>query len=427
MQILEYSLCLIECTVFFVFLGSLLEKRHKYLLPMILVVLLGSVVTFLCSNFSMYIKSTVSLSILLIGSSVLYKDKLLVKLSYSSVILFIISIIDVIFGDLFALVIDGNFSDVFFSNFTYRLIFCLLIKAVDIAVLFVIQNMFKHIEKNFKSKYWGLFAAVFLVLLTTSTVFMEFCLETNLNMKIMLLISISFFAMCLIIIYFFSEICTGFQRDKHLFALEINNKALEEALAVQSSNSANLQKIRHDITKHTANAVALIENGKTEDAIILLKNTVEVSKIKPKYSINTGNSIVDAIISSKATLCESKGVLFTYRIEPLENIKIETVDLSSLLSNLLDNAIEAAQKTSNGYVKFEIFKYKAYYGICVENSYIGESSILHSGMQLFSTKSDNTMHGYGTQIIKDIARKYSGDSSWNASEDSFKVNVLLKM
>lgn len=428
MQIFEYSLCLIEYIIYFTFLNFLLENRYKKIFPLLLVILMGSAELFFCSNLDIYLKTLINLLTLLIGSSILYKDKLYIKLSYSTVILFTMSIIDIIFGDLFALVIDGNYSDVFYSNFTYRLIFCLLIKVVDVAVLLIIQRTLQRIDKNLKMKYWGLFCTVFLVLLATSTLFMGFCLKINLDMEIMLPISIAFFAMSQIVIYFFSEICAGFQRDKRLFALESNYRALEETIAAQSINSENLRKIRHDITKHTANAVALIESGKTDDAITLLKNTGEAAEtIIPKYNINTGNNVVDAIISSKAALCESKGIMFSYQIEPLEDIRIDTVDLSSLLSNLLDNAIEAAEKTVNGYIKIEIFKYKAYYDICVENSFMGKDSISYSGLQLLSTKPDNVMHGYGTQIVEDIARKYDGDSTWNADGEIFKSNVLLKI
>lgn len=428
MQIFEYSLCLIEYIIYFIFFSFLLEKRYKKIFPLLLVILMGSAELFFCSNLDIYLKTLINLLTLLIGSSILYKDKLYIKLSYSTVILFTMSIIDIIFGDLFALVIDGNYSDVFYSNFTYRLIFCLLIKVVDVAVLLIIQRTLQRIDKNLKMKYWGLFCTVFLVLLATSTLFMGFCLKINLDMEIMLPISIAFFAMSQIVIYFFSEICAGFRRDKRLFALESNYRALEETIAAQSINSENLRKIRHDITKHTANAVALIESGKTDDAITLLKNTGEATEtIIPKYNINTGNNVVDAIISSKAALCESKGIMFSYQIEPLEDIRIDTVDLSSLLSNLLDNAIEAAEKTENGYIKIEIFKYKAYYDICVENSFMGKDSISYSGLQLLSTKPDNVMHGYGTQIVEDIARKYDGDSTWNADGEIFKSNVLLKI
>lgn len=431
MQVLDYALCLIEYSAFFIFLNTLLESRFKNYLPLIAVITAGATTLFFCSDLDMILKSIMGLAVLMIGSTILYKDRPVVKLSYSLFLLFNLSIIDVIMGNLFALILNEDYSTVFFSIFTYRLVSCLVIKAIDILVLIVTQKAFRHIDKNLKSKYWGLFSAVFLVLLVACVMFLDFYLNLRQSQETILpilFISLAFFAMSLIVVYFFCEICAGFQRDKRLFALEANCRALEETIAAQSSNSENLRKIRHDIANHTANAVALIENGKTGDAITLLKSTGGAAEIIiPKYNINTGNNVVDAIISSKAAVCESKGIVFTYHIEPLEEIKIDTVDLSSLLSNLLDNAIEAAEKTANGYIKIDIFKYKAYYDICVENSFMGNDSIVHNGLRLLSTKSGDVMHGYGTQIIEDIARKYDGDSTWNADGEIFKSNVLLKI
>jgi len=430
MQILEYSLCLIEYAALFIFLNSLLERRFLKRIPLFLVIIVVATLMFFSTDLSMIVKTIISLTSLLVGSSFLYKDKLIVKLSYSLLILFVLSIIDLIFGNIFALAIDDIFSDVFYSNFTYRLISCLLIKLVDVVVLIVMHKAFMRIDKNLKSKYWVFFSAVFAVLLVSSVIFTDFYLTLNQSKGIILLIlfiSLAFFAMSLIVVYFFSEICAGFQRDKRLFALETNNRALEEALASQNSNLRNLRKIRHDIKNHTANAVALIESGKADEAAALLKSAGDVVNIVSKDSINTGNNVVDTIILSKSAFCESKGIAFTYRIEPLDKIEIDAADLSSLLSNLLDNAIEAAQKVTDGYVRIEIFKYKAYYDICVENSFMGKNSIVHNGLRLLSTKSNDAMHGYGTQIIEDIARKYNGDSTWNADGEDFKSNVLLKI
>lgn len=430
-QILDYILCLIEYTSFFIFLNTLLEKRFKNFFPIIAVIISASTLVFFFTDLNMVVNSIICLTVLLFGSLILYKDKLIVKLSYSLILLFVLLIIDIISSNLFALIFDEDILTVFYSVFKYRIISCLVIKAIDILVLFIMQRAFRQIDNNLKSKYWGLLSAVFLVLLTTSVLFVNFYLKLHQSKEMIFLflfVSLAFFAMSLIVVYFFSEICAGLQRDKRLFALETNNKTLEEALVTQNSNSENLRKIQHDITKHTANAIALIQSGKSDEATALLLNSEEaVKKISSRYSINSGNNVVDIIISSKASFCESKGITFSYHIEPLEEIRIEPVDLSSLLSNLLDNAIEAAQKTSNGYINIEIFKYKAYYSICVENSFMGKDTIVHSGFQLLSTKSNSVMHGYGTQIIKDIASKYDGDTSWNADGKTFKVNVLLKI
>lgn len=431
MKILNYVLCIIEYATFFFFLRSLLESRFKTLIPLILAIIIGATIMYFCMGLDLVIKTLIGCAVLFIGSSILFNSKIPIKFSYIFLLLFTVSIVDIIIGYLFALVFMEDLAGIFFSDFGYRLISCLVIKVIDIVVFFFIQRAFKRVDKNVHSKYWGLLGVIFLILHGASIIFLKLYLkshqgaETNL---IFLFVSLAFFVMSLIVIYFFTEICAGLQRDKRLFVLETNNRTLEEALALQNSNAENLRKIKHDITKHTLNAIALIESGKSDDAAALLRNAEEnAAKNIQKYNVNTGNNVVDAIISSKAAICESKGITFTYCIEPLQNIKIETADLSSLLSNLLDNSIEAAQQTVNGNIRIEIFKYKVYYGICIENSFKGKSSIVHSGLQLLSTKPNDTMHGYGTQIIEDIAQKYNGHSTWNADGERFKTNVLLKI
>ena len=112
----------------------------------------------------------------------------------------------------------------------------------------------------------------------------------------------------------------------------------------------------------------------------------------------------------------------------MKEIKIDAVDLSSLLSNLLDNAIESAAQTSSPFVKLAILKYNAYYTICVDNSYGGKKCLDESASgMLISTKFDSALHGYGTQIISDIAQKYDGNYSWEALENKFTSTVLLKI
>ena len=46
---------------------------------------------------------------------------------------------------------------------------------------------------------------------------------------------------------------------------------------------------------------------------------------------------------------------------------------------------------------------------------------------LISTKDDTALHGYGTQIISDIAQKYGGSYSWEAQNDKFVTTVLIKI
>lgn len=431
MELLNYTISVLEYGSCFLFLNSLLKKRFLSCLPIILVTLTGAAIIYCCMGFNMTVKAIIGLAIIFGGSSILFSDKHIIKFSYSLLLLFFISIIDVLFGSIFAIFLDKEFAEVFYSDFTYRMASCLMIKAIDIALLILIQRAFRSINYDLNPKYWGVLGIVFFIFLLATVASLNFYSRITQNKEVIvffLIISLSLFFISLIVVYFFSEICAGFQRDKKMYMLESSNKVLENALAVQNSNSENLKKIRHDITKHTSNAVALIESGQFTTAASLLKNVSEtVERIFPRHNIKTGNAIVDAIVSTKAAVCESKNIIFSYHIESLKDIHIDAVDLSSLLSNLLDNAVEAAQKTPNGYIELEIFKYKAYYSFCLKNSFLGEQSIIHKETRLISTKASGEMHGYGTLIIEEIANKYNGNSTWSIENGDFKTNILLKI
>ena len=193
-------------------------------------------------------------------------------------------------------------------------------------------------------------------------------------------------------IYFYTEISKGYQRDSKLFLLENKFNSLMEQIIVQKQNSEKTKKIRHDMKNHLTNIRFLIDSGETTAAMSLLDQVTDNVKKKVSETIDTGNSFVDAVLLSKTALCREKDIDFSYSVQPLENIKIGAVDLSSLLSNLLDNAVEAAAQTTEPFVRLTITKYNAYYTICVENSYMGKKSLKESVGALISTKSDKAPH-----------------------------------
>ncbi len=92
-QILEYGLCLIEYTVCYIFLNTLLEKRFTSYLPLILVIITAFTLSYFFVNLNMSIKTILNLIVLISGSLFLYKDRLVVKFSYSFLLLFIFSFV----------------------------------------------------------------------------------------------------------------------------------------------------------------------------------------------------------------------------------------------------------------------------------------------------------------------------------------------
>lgn len=426
--IFEFSLCLIENIIIFVFLSSLLKGRFNTPIPVISTIAVTTISSYFCSALPIVPKIVISVVLILLCAFGLYQDKPVVKISYTLMSMYILSITDIILGNIISLILSQDIQMIFFSNLTYRFIFSLIVKVADALVFYVFYKMLNRIDKNIKSKFWVLFAIVMFVFLSITTVFLQIYPDTEQNSASTVMytaLTSLFFAMSVILIYFYTEISKSYQRDSKLFLLENNFNTLQEQIAVQQQNNEKVRKLRHDMKNHLANIRSLIDNGKIAAAVTLLDNTAENVNNAKAEMIDTGNSFVDAILLSKTAVCREKNIDFSCSVQPLENIKIDAVDLSSLLSNLIDNAVEAAAQTTEPFVRLTIIKYNAYYTICVENSYKGKEFLKENMGVLISTKSDKALHGYGTQIISDIAQKYDGNYTWEAQENRFISTVIL--
>ena len=100
--------------------------------------------------------------------------------------------------------------------------------------------------------------------------------------------------------------------------------------------------------------------------------------------------------------------------------------MSIVLFNALQNACEAAQKTSHGYVRLKAFRKKNAYIIEITNSCTGR--ITSEPGKLPATDKDNAQaHGYGLKNIKRIAEKYYGGINIESADDTFKLNIMMML
>lgn len=105
---------------------------------------------------------------------------------------------------------------------------------------------------------------------------------------------------------------------------------------------------------------------------------------------------------------------------------INDVDLCSLLSNILDNAITACKncQIDSKRIFINIISDEYKYVFCVKNS-IPESVLQHNP-DLITTKSDKDNHGMGVKIIRSIAAKYDGKVDYYEEDKEFCCSVILK-
>ena len=139
--------------------------------------------------------------------------------------------------------------------------------------------------------------------------------------------------------------------------------------------------------------------------------------------IYTNHPVVDAILNMKRQEALNRGVNVNLMCGDLRDMILKEDEIIILLGNLLDNAIEAAEKCeSEGMVLVRIVREKRQLVITVKNSYARQLHLEDS--RLMTSKLDEENHGYGL-AIQDIAGRYDGTFVVKAEGDYAKATVLI--
>lgn len=184
----------------------------------------------------------------------------------------------------------------------------------------------------------------------------------------------------------------------------------------------NTRRLKHDMKNHIMVIASYLNNNELDEAKRYL--SVVLDKLNRVYSyIQTGNSVMNYIINSKLEYAQQNNIQFKAEIENLQFAQVGSVDFSALLSNALDNAIEASLDIEDGFIYVSVCKKRGYDTITVKNKI--QSSVLAGNPELTSTKPDNASHGYGIKQIKTITEKYDGIVDIYEEENLFCISVMI--
>lgn len=181
------------------------------------------------------------------------------------------------------------------------------------------------------------------------------------------------------------------------------------------------RRLKHDMKNHTMVMLSFFEENRIDDA---KKYAGEIlDKLNKMYTyVNVGNSLLNYIINNKLSKAKENGIEIKAEIENLSFDYMEGVDFSTMLNNVLDNAIEASINSKEKKLEVKICSNKGVDVITVKNSI--DSSVIADNPSLMSTKEEEG-HGYGVKQIKAIVEKYSGEIDIYEKEEMFVISIML--
>lgn len=184
----------------------------------------------------------------------------------------------------------------------------------------------------------------------------------------------------------------------------------------------NVRRLKHDMKNHMMVIASYLNGGEYEQAKQYTSTILDKLNGMQSY-IETGNSLLSHILNEKLNLARAQGIDVKAEIENVAFGRMESLDFSALLSNILDNAIEACKKEKEKQLYVRISARKGYDTILVKNG-IGKS-ILKENPALRTTKKEGDKHGMGTTQIRAITEKYQGLCDFYEEESWFCVAVFI--
>lgn len=183
----------------------------------------------------------------------------------------------------------------------------------------------------------------------------------------------------------------------------------------------NFRSMRHEMKNNIFYMQSLLDDREYE------KLDQYFSEFHEKFEnldffVDTGNQTLNAILNAKLAEARRKQIPVEMKAAAPDTLPIHPSELFSLMSNMLDNAMEGMSREHPG-LSVNISPQKGYLVIEVKNRV--DTDILKENPALETTKPDAKFHGYGTKVMKKIAEDYEGWVDFSVEDGWFSVRAYI--
>ena len=215
------------------------------------------------------------------------------------------------------------------------------------------------------------------------------------------------------------------ERENALARQQIENEL--NSIKVLSETFSNQRAFLHDYKEHLAALNLLISNEDFSSAKGLIDSLYDNMPIC-LYRFRTNNEIVDIILNQKYIEAEKGNISLDIRASDLSALSINPCYLITILSNAIDNAIEACENLTTDIKKIISIK------LVIENNIFifsvinpVNTDVLINENRIRSTKSDHLVHGFGLKNISSALSKCNGDYELGCNGKIFQFTALIRL
>lgn len=418
---LTVSLEILCCVTFFGLFCDRVEKKQKVKQFIIL-----STITFIISLLLQkyfwvkeFLIVTVITAIMKWYNKSSLRKNLVLTIIYQSILLMVDYIILIIYSNIQWDSIKGLL-------YLQSLIIIVIKGTIFLAIILSKNILGEKTLKYVKDSQWTkfLFFPIFTIYIITALISTTSYTIIEIPENLVKIIAFGLLGMNITVFYLISDISL---KNKQIYEKELLQIQARNQLELYKRNLAETKKQRRLVHEYKNQLECIFTLCKTEQYLELQNYLSQLTRKvwKQLGYINTNHAIINAVLNAKYEEAIDKNIIFICKINDMSKIQLDYQDIVVLLSNLLNNAIEACQKCNmNKIIKMKIVHENNNLILSVKNTYNGE--IKYKNGFMISTKRNNSQkHGLGFQNIVYIIKKNNGDYVVDFTNEEFYISIII--
>lgn len=209
---------------------------------------------------------------------------------------------------------------------------------------------------------------------------------------------------------------SALNREKLVVAAE-RAHLQDENIEALSQAYAGQRQMTHDYRVQLSTLADILDQGNWEEAKSYLSELIALQSERI-LMVSTHNAALDAILNQKGYIGQRQGIDMRFRVNDLSGLTLPRVDVTIVLGNLIDNAMEACLRMpeSDRWVSIQILYAQGILSISIINPSL---PVLIINGQIPTTKSEPLLHGYGLRNVTDILNKYEAEYTFSFEDGRF--------
>lgn len=425
-EIVEMLMPFAEAVMFFLIFEAFLERHTgwnvgRYVMG---VLVLGGMITWSNHLFLYTFKNTIIImGMAMLIAMVFYEGSIVARIFAPLIEIIITVAAEMTVMNVMASIYDCSVTEIVTIP-EYRFIGILLCKSIGIAVCNAIRVKRRKLLIHINIAYWLLYTVLFcIVILVNLLIFrMSYALNSTYYNTLSTIGVMGLLFCTFLVLYLYEKQAEqGEQlhmREQYERHLKSQVKHLDEILLKQEE----LRRVRHDMTNQLVAIQGYFHEGDIAGGEAYVTSLLQNLQT-PSARIKTGNSALDAILSTKKALAESKDITVDMEVQISDQLPLEPVDVCVIFGNALDNAIEACDRITQGEKKINL--------VLVQREgkllcHLANTAPINSSKDFsITSKSDKKNHGFGLVNLKESLEKYDSEPVIDYKDGLFSMKFVV--